>query len=54
MDLEAKADEKNGWTRFNPNEISGSEEVAPVNALGVKRKYARKVESLVESAPEGV
>jgi len=43
MDLEAEADEKNGWTRYNPDEVE------PVNELGNKRKYTRKA---VE--PEGV
>jgi hypothetical protein len=54
MDLEAEADEKNGWTRYNPDTPSESEEAAPVNALGVKRKYTRKVEVTTEPVPEGV
>lgn len=54
MDLEAEADEKNGWTRYNPDTPSDSEEVAPVNALGTKRKYTRKVEVTTEPVPEGV
>ena len=37
MDLEAKADEKNGWTRYNPDTLSESE-TAPVNVLEVKRR----------------
>jgi hypothetical protein len=44
-DMEAEADEKNGWTRYNPDTPSDSEEAAPVNTLGIKRKYTRKVET---------
>ena len=40
MDLEAEADEKNGWTRYNPDTPS-EPEAAPVNVLEVKRR--RKV-----------
>ena len=40
MDLEAEMDEKNGWTRYNPD-TSSEPEVAPVNVLEVKRR--RKV-----------
>jgi hypothetical protein len=43
MDLEAEADEKNGWTRYNPNTPSDCEDAA--NSLVVKRKYTRKVET---------
>ena len=43
MEAEVEADEKNGWTRYNPDEVE------PVNELGNKRKYTRKA---VE--PEGV
>ncbi len=43
--MEAEADEKNGWTRYNPDTPSDSEEAAPVNTLGIKRKYTRKVET---------
>ena len=46
MELEAVADEKNGWTRYNPDTPSASEEAA--NTLVVKRKDTRKAE------PEGV
>ena len=42
--MEAEADEKNGWTRYNLEASSEIEEPIPVNALGVKRKYTRKVE----------
>jgi hypothetical protein len=40
MDLEADADEMNGWTRYNPDTPS-EPEAAPVNVLEVKRR--RKV-----------
>ena len=40
MELEAEADEKNGWTRYNPDTPS-EPEAAPVNVLEVKRR--RKV-----------
>jgi hypothetical protein len=43
MDLEAEADEKNGWTRYNPDTPSVTEEAA--NTLVAKRKYTRKVET---------
>ena len=43
MDLEAEADEKNGWTRYNPDTLSDIEEAA--NTLVAKRKYTRKVET---------
>jgi len=43
MELEAEMDEKNGWTRYNPDTPSDSEESA--NSLVVKRKYTRKVET---------
>jgi hypothetical protein len=43
MDLEAEMDEKNGWTRYNPDTPSDSEDAA--NSLVVKRKYTRKVET---------
>lgn len=37
MDLEAEMDEKNGWTRYNPDTTSEFE-AAPVNVLEVKRR----------------
>ena len=40
MELEAVADERNGWTRYNPDTPS-EPEAAPVNVLEVKRR--RKV-----------
>lgn len=48
MDLEAEADEQNGWTRYNPDTPSVPE--AAANTLVVKRKIVRKV----EAEPEGV
>ena len=53
MELEAEADEKNGWVRYNPDTPSELEEAAPVNALGTKRKN-RKVEVATEPVSEGV
>ncbi len=49
-DAEAEYDEQSGWTRYNPD---APEDAAPVNALGTKRKYTRKVVE-TEAAPEGV
>lgn len=46
MEAEVEADEKNGWTRYNPDTPSAPEETA--NTLVTKRKYTRKGE------PEGV
>jgi hypothetical protein len=43
MELEAEYDEKNGWSRYNPDTLV---EAAPVNmlevALQAKRKYTRR------------
>jgi hypothetical protein len=38
MELEAQADEKNGWTRFDPAEV----ERPPVNALAVDINSRRR------------
>jgi len=38
MDLEAEMDERNGWTRYNPDTPSELDEAAPVNVLEVKRR----------------
>lgn len=54
MELEALADEKCGWTRYNPDTPSAPEDAAPVNELGTKRKYTRKTVDPVEVATEGV
>ena len=53
MELEAEADEKNGWTRYNVDTPSDSEDAAPVNVLGTKRKSTRRTQ-VVEGATEGV
>ena len=53
MELEAVADEGNGWTRYNPDTPSDPEDDTPVNVLGTKRKYTRRIEA-VEGATEGV
>ena len=37
MDIEAEVDERNGWTRYNPDTPS-EPEAAPVNVLEVKRR----------------
>ena len=41
MELEALADEENGWVRYTLDTPSEVEEAAPVNVLEVKRR--RKV-----------
>ena len=38
MELEAEEDEKNGWVRYTLGTPSVTEEVAPINELGVKRR----------------
>jgi len=38
MELEVEMDEQNGWTRYNPDTPSETEEAAPVNVLEVKRR----------------
>ena len=45
MELEAEADEKNGWTRYNPDTpVEKPTEAAPESvAEAPKRKYTRKV-----------
>ena len=43
MELEAKADEKNGWTRYTQDTPVISE-AAPVNALEVKRRRRTETE----------
>jgi hypothetical protein len=53
MELEAEYDEKNGWTRYNPDTPSDAEVAAPLNTLGIKRKYTRRTEA-VEGATEGI
>jgi hypothetical protein len=53
MELEAVADENNGWTRYNVNTPSDIEDAAPVNVLGTKRKSTRRTQ-VVEGTTEGV
>ena len=43
MEAEVEADEKNGWTRYNPDAPSEPEEA--VNTLVVKRKYTRRADT---------
>jgi hypothetical protein len=38
MDLEVTEDEKNGWVRYTLDTPFVTEEVAPINELGVKRR----------------
>ena len=45
MELEAEADEKNGWTRYNPDTPV---QVAPVNTLEIKRRRPKPVEEATE------
>ena len=43
-ELEIEMDEKNGWTRYNPDTpVEQPTEAAPVEELHVKRKSSRKV-----------
>lgn len=44
MDLEAEMDERNGWTRYNPDTPSETE-AAPVNVLEVKRRRKTTAEA---------
>ena len=47
MELEAIYDETLGWVRYTVGTPSDeSVEVAPVNALEVKRKYTRKAQAI--------
>jgi len=41
-EMEVEHDERNGWKIYNPVTPSESEDAAPVNVLGLKRKYTRK------------
>ena len=51
LDAEVEHDEKFGWKRYNPDELSEPESEEPVNTLSLKRKYTRRVEP--EAASEG-
>ena len=44
IELEAIADEKNGWVRYTPDTpaIDSSADAVPMNALGIKRGRPRK------------
>jgi len=50
--MEAEADEQNGWVRYNPDTPSETEEA--VNTLVAKRKYTRKAADPSEVTTEGV
>jgi hypothetical protein len=41
MELEAVADEQNGWARYNPDILLVPEVTAPTNELDVKRRRSR-------------
>jgi hypothetical protein len=41
MELEAVADEQNGWVRYTHDTPSAPEEAAPANELEVKRRRSR-------------
>jgi hypothetical protein len=45
MDLEAEEDEKNGWTRYNPDTPV---QAAPINTLEIKRRRPKPVEEATE------
>jgi hypothetical protein len=45
MELEAVADENNGWTRYNPDTPV---QVAPVNTLEIKRRRTKPAEEIIE------
>lgn len=45
MELEMEMDEKNGWTRYNPDTPS-EPEAAPVNVLEVKRRRKVTIEEV--------
>lgn len=44
LDAEVEHDEKFGWKRYNPDELSEPEGEGQVNTLTIKRKYTRRVE----------
>jgi hypothetical protein len=46
MELEMEMDEKNGWTRYNPDTPV---QAAPVvNTLEIKRRRSKPVEEIIE------
>ena len=52
MELEAIADEKNGWTRYNPNQPAVPEPTPEVKPE-VKRNYTRRPTLTLDRATEG-
>jgi hypothetical protein len=48
MDLEAEADEKNGWVRYNLDTPILIREAAPVNSLEVKRQRIQMPKKVFE------
>lgn len=48
MELEAAADEQNGWERFDPNAPAHIKTDAPVNALEPRRRRKQPVEQQEE------
>ena len=52
-ELEIEMDEKNGWTRYNPDTPSEVvEEAAPVNTLEVRRRGRRPAAPVEEVTTE--
>jgi hypothetical protein len=47
MELEAVADEENGWTRFDPAAVAVVESAPEANALETKRRRKPVVEEAV-------
>jgi hypothetical protein len=44
MDLEAEADERNGWERYTPGQVDDDDEPAPVvNTLATRTRRRREV-----------
>ena len=55
LEAEAEADERNGWTRYNPDTPAEiSVEMAPVEEAPVKRKYTRRVNQQTIEQPNEV
>ena len=53
LDMEAEADEQNGWTRYNPDtpstveEVASEADVAPIARRGRRKKTDESVETSV-------
>ena len=53
LDMEAEADEQNGWTRYNPDtpstveEVASEADVAPIARRGRREKTEESVETPV-------